>query len=607
MSFSLPFAEIFTLGAALGAAFMYVRLRIKGKESEALRRGLQRSEQESRMLLESAPFPVVLTRVQDGGVEYVNTRATEYWGAPAEKMLAMNAADFYADPAQRKQIQEGIMRDGRIIDFEIALKDQAGNTHFALLTSSISARHGIPVIFSSFSDISELKAAANEITRNEQELRQLLERASIPIVISRTADSQTLFVNRTAGTLLGIDPENLTGVYAKDFHTNELERLAILEKIRQAGYVSGQEFTLQTRNKTQLHVLATVGTTRFQHQDALMITLSDISERKRIEEILRESEERYRFLAENTWDVVWQTDAERNMTYINESDERLRGFPREQVIGRSATQFFEEKYISQIIADWREQDRLESEGTPIGTQIFEAEQICKDGHTIWVEICSTPQRDEHGKIYAFTGITRDISEHKKNEYALQDLNMRLSGQLVQIQSLQAALQEQLIRDSLTGLYNRRYLDDAIERELSRATREGNPVTLAILDIDYFKQVNDKYGHPAGDEVLRTVGKMLRDHTRASDIPCRMGGEEFVVMLPNMGLEDAKVRAEKLRALFAETDIIFGQLTIKATISIGLASYPTHGRSASELIRLADAALYQAKQNGRNQVAIASPL
>lgn len=607
MSFPSPLPELLAILATLGMALMYWRLRTHGKESEALRRELLRSEQESRMLLESAPFPVVLTHLQDGGVEYVNARAAEYWGASAEEMLTMNAADFYADPAQRKQILEGIMRDGRIIDFEIILKDQRNQTHHALLASYISALHGKPVIFSAFSDISGLKSAAAAVARDELELRQLLERAPIPIVISRIADSQTLFVNRAAGTLLGIDPENLTDVYAKDFYANPDERSILLEKIRQDGYISGQEFALKTRNRAQLYVLATVGTTRFQHQDALMITLSDISERKRMEETLRESEERYRFLAENTWDVVWQTDAQRNITYINESDERLRGFPREQIIGQSATRFFGKERTTQIIADWQEQDRLDSQGIPIGTHVFEAEQICLDGKTIWMEICSTPQRDEHGQIYAYVGITRDISERKKSEYALQDLNMRLSGQLVQIQTLQAALQEQVIRDSLTGLYNRRYLDDAIERELSRATREGNPVTLAILDIDHFKQVNDKYGHQAGDEVLRVVGQMLRDHTRASDIPCRMGGEEFVVMLPNMGLDDAQVRTEKLRSLFAAMEIQFGQLMIKATLSIGLASYPAHGRSASELIRLADAALYQAKQNGRNQVAVASPL
>jgi diguanylate cyclase (GGDEF)-like protein/PAS domain S-box-containing protein len=197
----------------------------------------------------------------------------------------------------------------------------------------------------------------------------------------------------------------------------------------------------------------------------------------------------------------------------------------------------------------------------------------------------------------------DVSEHQALAEAMRYTNDHLLEQLSEIKNLQEQLREQAIRDVLTGLFNRRYLDEVLERELSRAMREGHPLTVMMLDIDHFKKLNDTYGHQAGDEVLKALGNMLRQNARTEDIPCRYGGEEFLLVLPNMSLADARVRAEQWRAKFEALHIVFGQFSMAGTLSIGIATFPGHGRTRDELIEAADRALYAAKHGGRNRVEI----
>jgi diguanylate cyclase (GGDEF)-like protein len=167
------------------------------------------------------------------------------------------------------------------------------------------------------------------------------------------------------------------------------------------------------------------------------------------------------------------------------------------------------------------------------------------------------------------------------------------------QRLLRDLREQTIRDSLTSLYNRRFLQDYLERELIRARRERAPLALIMMDLDRFKQVNDSAGHRAGDQVLVEVGALLKRHVRGSDIACRYGGEEFAVVLPKTTLESARRRsAEICSAIRREAERLRG-----VTASLGVALCPAHATDAEALLRAADSALYEAKREGRNQVRI----
>ncbi len=184
-------------------------------------------------------------------------------------------------------------------------------------------------------------------------------------------------------------------------------------------------------------------------------------------------------------------------------------------------------------------------------------------------------------------------------------NIALQGKIEEIASLQAELREQAIRDPLTNLFNRRYLEETLTRELARAEREKTPLSLIILDIDRFKNFNDYYGHMAGDALLRSLANLLVHSTRDSDIACRYGGEEFIVVMPGSPLEAAHRRAEEIRQEFEKTNIHIDGITLNATVSLGIAAYPHNAHSGDALIRAADQALYAAKAGGRNQVRVSS--
>ncbi len=169
---------------------------------------------------------------------------------------------------------------------------------------------------------------------------------------------------------------------------------------------------------------------------------------------------------------------------------------------------------------------------------------------------------------------------------------------------QEQLKDQAMRDPLTGLLNRRYLDETLPREFARATREGRPIALLMIDVDRFKDVNDTQGHAAGDQVLRALGGLLRAMTRASDVACRWGGEEFVVVLPGAPVDAATRRADDMRLAFASLAIPGQESRGGNSFSVGLSVFPRHGDTPEGLLEAADRALYRAKDGGRNRVEVA---
>jgi diguanylate cyclase (GGDEF)-like protein/PAS domain S-box-containing protein len=172
--------------------------------------------------------------------------------------------------------------------------------------------------------------------------------------------------------------------------------------------------------------------------------------------------------------------------------------------------------------------------------------------------------------------------------------------------LRETLKNQSIRDPQTGLFNRRYMENSLDRELNRAERSGKPLVVAMLDLDHFKVLNDRFGHAAGDAVLQEWSNILKSRFRGSDIVCRYGGEEFVTILPEIAPDAARQRLDQLREDLQRTIVRQdGQSIESVTVSIGIAYYPVHGRTMLDLLHAADQALYRAKEMGRNCVVMAS--
>jgi diguanylate cyclase (GGDEF)-like protein/PAS domain S-box-containing protein len=202
-------------------------------------------------------------------------------------------------------------------------------------------------------------------------------------------------------------------------------------------------------------------------------------------------------------------------------------------------------------------------------------------------------------------IFRDISEARRVSDALEAANRALMAQVAEVERMQGLLLEQASRDALTGLYNRRFMEASLERELARTDRTREPLAVVLIDIDYFKKVNDNYGHLSGDDMLCALAAILQQNSRREDIACRYGGEEFLVILRNTTAQDALARAAEWNDLFARTAFSFKGRTVHATFSAGIAVYPDDAQYRTALLEAADIALYDAKARGRNQVRLAA--
>jgi len=212
---------------------------------------------------------------------------------------------------------------------------------------------------------------------------------------------------------------------------------------------------------------------------------------------------------------------------------------------------------------------------------------------IRIDSASSPHSDQHQR--SMTESTQRIAAAMADSIVLTLANLKLRN----------FLREQSIRDPLTGLFNRRYMEATLEREFNRAGRFHRSVGVMMLDLDHFKRFNDTFGHEAGDTLLRELGAFLKQHLRGSDIACRYGGEEFALILPETSLENVRGRAEQLREGVKQLNVQHnGKVLGAVSLSVGVAVYPENGTTGQQVLNAADAALYQAKAKGRDQVALA---
>lgn len=190
----------------------------------------------------------------------------------------------------------------------------------------------------------------------------------------------------------------------------------------------------------------------------------------------------------------------------------------------------------------------------------------------------------------------------KEVIARVNTHITLARMQTELEEANKKLREMAVRDPLTGLYNRRYLDEFLAHEVARAERAATPISFLMIDLDHFKRINDTHGHEAGDMVLQAVAAEIQKTFRGSDIVCRFGGEEFLVVMPEAGMDAATGRAETLRTSISKLQTsVTGSPPISVTVSIGVSCFPIHGDSTGAVLKSADMALYEAKKSGRDRV------
>lgn len=294
---------------------------------------------------------------------------------------------------------------------------------------------------------------------------------------------------------------------------------------------------------------------------------------------LEDSERRYRLLAENVRDMIITLGFDGRVMWVSPSIRGLLGYAQEDWIGGSIEEIF--GYPSAQTYKETLKRYLTPDTTASMPPTLEAELARKDGSTVWTETSLSPLTDGEGHRTGLVGVVRDISDRKR----IQDDLYRLAT-----------------TDALTGAINRRHFWHLSTQEVFRSIRYGHPLSLIIMDVDHFKKFNDTYGHAAGDQVLRTLAQVGQRCIRATDIFARIGGEEFTVLLPSICLDGAVTVAERLRKTFESLRITLDSgETISFTVSAGVAQRGPGDRTFDDLFRAADAALYEAKNGGRNRV------
>jgi diguanylate cyclase (GGDEF)-like protein/PAS domain S-box-containing protein len=299
---------------------------------------------------------------------------------------------------------------------------------------------------------------------------------------------------------------------------------------------------------------------------------------------IRTSELRYRRLFEAAQDGILILDAQTGaITDVNPFLIKMLGYSREE---------FVEKKLWEVGA---------FKDIEASQEAFEALQKNE-----YIRYDDLPLRSKSGRLVdvEFVSNVYLVGGEKVIQCNIRDITERKQAQDALLKS-QALLRELSVRDHLTSLFNRRYMEETLARELLRATRKQLSLGIMMLDVDDFKLFNDTWGHAAGDEILRELGSLLLRQVRGEDIACRYGGDEFIVILPDAAREVTRERAELICEYARQFHLQFeGQSLAAVTLSLGVAVFPEHGATSTAILRAADAALYRAKHEGRGRVVLA---
>ncbi len=291
-------------------------------------------------------------------------------------------------------------------------------------------------------------------------------------------------------------------------------------------------------------------------------------------------------------DAVAVSDGSGTFVFVNRAFCTMYGWSEAEVLGRRTGSLWP-------AASQREREALRDNGEreDIAREVSLA---AKDGREIAIALHRSAVRDDSGALIATVRVMRDLTERDRIERDLRRANDALERS-------RAAFEELAMRDELTGLYNRRELGRRLQVETARALRSTLPFSFLLLDLDHFKSINDRYGHSAGDEVLRVVSRIIENELRVTDTAARYGGEEIAIILPETTAEDALLVAERLRVRLARQEFELGDaLPVTVTASFGVATMTRAAAPSPELVfAAADEALYEAKATGRNRVVMRS--
>jgi diguanylate cyclase (GGDEF)-like protein/PAS domain S-box-containing protein len=602
---------------------------------------LMLTEKEYHSLFNNAPIGIAVVDAQ-GNVIACNEAIQELMGYNEKELHNMNAYDFYYDATERRRLLLLTKKSNIIRDFETKFRHKNGSIINVLMnTDLIDFKEHKNVLLTSVRSITNLKQIEEELTKERDFISAVLNTAA-SLVMVLDSKGKVLRFNRAC--------EEITGYSFKDIKERYIwESLPAdpdltKERVKQLLQNSPSrtyEAVWLTKNGDERLISWAITTLTNQNQtEYIVATGIDITEQRKAETDLKKANQKL---------LAWVEDLKKRTEEMNQLIEMGEHLQNCQTIKEACT--ISSQYIKQMFplshgalylinSSKNLAEAFEVWGEPLNTEKLFAPLNC------WAVRRGRPHLIDHkhkgllcehvhelqnngqylcvplltsGEVIGILHLNYNTAAHEIQ----QDSDFRLfTEQNIQLivtiaerialaisnLRLKESLRQQSIRDPLTSLFNRRYMEESLEREISRAKRENTSIGIIMFDIDHFKNFNDNAGHDAGDALLKELGLYLRRTTRAGDIVSRYGGEEFVAVLPGASLNETIQRAEELRlGIKGLTAYHLGKPLDKCTISLGVAAFAAHGSTTDVLLKNADNALYKAKKEGRDRVVVVDDL
>ena len=556
--------------------------RVEELENEFVKReqvegALRKNEEKYRTLFEKSSDAIMITAT-DGRFVDVNQAALDLFDYTRNDLMDSNVRQLYVYPEERVKLQKELGQKDSVKDFELKFRRKDGTEMDCLATVTVRRDNDCNIVgYQGITrDVTKRKRAEDGLKRTSDNLGKTVEK--LKDANRKIFEQQKLMVEEERLKVLlqmaGATAQELNQPLTAILGNIELMRIKEAIPERLADYIS----SIEASGKRMAEIVSRVQDVH--HHDAK----PDIAARS-----------------------IINFDQEIYVLSVEESDEEfntivacLKGVGNIKVTRardiEEALQLAERGLFDLILADY-----VLSDGS--GLELMETLYKNKIETPVIVitaqgsEMAASQVIQAGGYDYMPLDMVNEKSLSRSISNVLEKARLKR-----EIRVTQKKITEMAIRDELTGLFNRRYFLETLEREVARARRYDIGLLLCMIDLDHFKKVNDTYGHPAGDMVLSEVSKMLQECFRGTDIPCRYGGEEFAVILCNADLEGALIAAERFRELLAGHLFDYNGKKFQITVSIGIATYSSvSDQSSIELITAADQALYQAKTDGRNRI------
>lgn len=567
----------------------------------------------TRGLIEVSLDPLV-TISPDGKIMDVNAATEKIIGLPRDQLIGSDFSIYFTHPDKAQEGYELAFAQGTVTDYPLAIKNTNGQITEVIYNASVYRDHNDEIIgvFAAARDITKLKEAESQLRASSHYARSLIE-ASLDPLLTISPNGRIMDVNLATEKVTGVARNQLIGSDFSGYFTQPDRARAGYQLAFLQGFVTEYPLAIRHTSGQVIDVLYNASVYRDETGQVagLFAAARDITALKRYQDELENTNHEIQLLRQMT-----------NLLQACQSEEEA--YP---IINTTFGLLFPESSGACFIL--KESDTLLEEVsywgvTPLEEKIVAPEDCwaLRRGHIHVVGFDQTLNPRCHhlqnetlpyacvpllaqGKTlgiitikiaHAFTSEAQMLHMHNLAQIASDSVSLALANL-----RLRESLRLLSIHDPLTGLVNRRFMEEVLARELRRMTRLQKSLVIAMLDLDKFKYFNDTYGHEAGDAVLKEVAALFLRFRQGVDLACRYGGEEFILVLPEMTTDYALELMEQLRQAVANLTISYhGRFLSQITVSIGLATFPQHGYSPERLINLADKALYQAKESGRNR-------